>query len=202
MAQELNENPDFPERFAFEAQVPIGKHLITLGGLSLSKSLYAVENFRYASMLAEAFLLGVRHVPSRRSHSKEADDGIRHVLWANGHPYFVNIGKIVVADVRFSEGSIKIQTILKLAVILQGINLSYDAISKYPSFKQGISELGRDIEWASGVLFEVHEQWGDKLDVRLPKREREKLAIEIDFFKEDDEVIENALRRIAIENSR
>lgn len=202
MVQELNENPDFPKRPAFEAQTSIGDLLVTIEGASLSDPRYGSEYFRHASGILQAFISSVTRARflSMRGPLKKGGAQNPYVLWVNDLPYSVRINALSVKNVSFSEGSIKIRTALTLAVTLQGLNLSYDVISKYPSFKQGLRELVRDIEYASSSILRAHEKYVYENKRKLPDHRRKNMSVQVELFREDDETIENSLKRIVIAN--
>lgn len=203
MSQEIDPVPRYPRRPEFQAQTELGLHVITLSGTSLKSTRRADFNFHHASLVVEKFIGNVtRSQFARRNQRGRKQTTKKYVLWVNDLPYYVLRENVVIENIIFSDGSIKIKTTLALLVALQGVNISYDAISKYPSFKQGLSELLQDIERAGKLAMKTHNDFIAANHKRFPEKQPHGLTIEIDLFRKDEDEIENALKLIAIEKEK
>ncbi len=59
------------------------------------------------------------------------------------------------------NGSIKIKTLLMIGISFQVLNFTYDAVSKYPSFKEGFIQISEDISTRLDELEVLLTEGGD-----------------------------------------
>lgn len=205
MAQEIEENPEFPKQPAFYAKVEFGTYDIIINGMSLSSEMNWKENYELATDVSGVLLSRVvrsrfsrRKLRGRRGNEANVR-GVPYVFVANNIPHSVTKERILVNNINIEDGSIKIRTALSLVVSLQVINVAYDSISKYPSFKQGISEIWSDIGRTRTFLENLNRHRTESKKRVIPPDIPFDVTAHIDINRVRDEDLELALEKLAMD---